>query len=40
LDTKYESPKKDLANDEGLKLRGQMMYIEEWDSLIFLASPM
>ena len=28
------------SKDECLKLRGQMMYVEEWDSIIFLASPM
>jgi hypothetical protein len=25
--------------DECLKLKGQMMYVKEWDSIIFLATP-
>jgi hypothetical protein len=40
LANNYDSPTKDSSNDDGLKLRGQMMFIEEWDSIIFLASPM
>ncbi len=36
----YDIQKAEPKHDECLKLRGQMMFIEEWDSIIFLASPM
>jgi hypothetical protein len=25
--------------DEVLKLKGQMLYVKEWDAIIFLATP-
>ena len=33
------SSSSDSSQDDCLKLKGQMMFIKEWDAIIFLATP-